>query len=526
MSLMDSFPGTPRGEQESIINRIDDIWNKKGKKYVICQAPTGSGKSFIGATAGLSSKDAPRSTIGMNFGPRVKCSDWTPFGSYVLTTTKQLQDQYIELFPQMSGLKGKGNYVCAEDPMLNAGCAKCRYLEGVMPKCLAKGHCEYLNSYDYAMHNKFTALNYNMYLTLPPHFREKDILICDEASELEDTLVSQYSVDITYKELDRLGVLYSRLPTDNPEHGFLWVSEIMSNLSDALPSQKEILNSKSTTLRSKVTKMREINDSLKSIHSLWNSLEFIIETKPEGVRIMPLKVNSLAQTMFRDANKVLLMSATIINHKKFAETLGIRATEYEFIDVASDFDPKKSPIYVGSAKFDMRYKSIDRELNGMAKAVRELSEIHSKDKGVIHTHSFKITQAIKRVVGNDPRYLFRDKFASNEDILREHYENPNPTVLVSPSLSFGTSLDDDFGRFQIITKMPYLPLSDKRIKTLLNRDYNWYRLKMWTTMIQMSGRCTRSVDDHSETYIFDKSFIEAIGKDESRLPSWFTDRLV
>jgi Rad3-related DNA helicase len=230
--------------------------------------------------------------------------------------------------------------------------------------------------------------------------------------------------------------------------------------------------------------------------------------------------------MFRGIDKVVLMSATIINHAKVAESLGIGRDEYEFIDAKSEFDPKKSPIYTSPAKFDMTYKHIDRSLVKMMDSVLELCDIHKKDNGLIHTHNFKITKALQDAVKGDKRFLFRDKFSTNEDILYEHFNNPEPTVLVSPSLAFGTSLDNEHGRFQIISKLPYLPMSDKRIKLLSKRDFDWYQMKMWIKMIQMCGRCTRSLEDHSSTYIFDKSFLTAIARYEDKLPEWFKARLV
>ena len=49
-------------------------------------------------------------------------------------------------------------------------------------------------------------------------------------------------------------------------------------------------------------------------------------------------------------------------------------------------------------------------------------------------------------------FLFREQTANNEKILKEHFRTSKPTVLVSPSLGFGTDLNAEKGRFQIIVK--------------------------------------------------------------------------
>ena len=149
MSLMDHFPGTPRGDQEAIIDKIQDAFDSD-KKFVICQAPTGSGKSFLGATACLSTSDTPRSMKQARVTPRSHFSrEYSPddkFGGFVLTTSKQLQDQYVGLFPDMTRMKGKNNYPCALNSLYHAGCANCCYIGPQMDKCSMNGDCEYINA--------------------------------------------------------------------------------------------------------------------------------------------------------------------------------------------------------------------------------------------------------------------------------------------------------------------------------------------------------------------------------------------
>ena len=98
--------------------------------------------------------------------------------------------------------------------------------------------------------------------------------------------------------------------------------------------------------------------------------------------------------------------------------------------------------------------------------------------------------------------------------------------LVSPSLTFGTDLNGEKGRFQIIVKTPYPPLSNKRIKKLFDLDKQWYSNKALCALVQTSGRCTRSKVDYAVTYVLDGKARSLISQNKSKLPKHFIERLV
>lgn len=526
MRLIDHFPGTPRPEQEYILNEIEKSF-KSGKRCVIIQAPTGIGKSHIGATLAKSTTKTTHHNIIKDSTPQtLRSFDGTMdySGCFVLTTTKQLQDQYIKTFPESSVLKGKSNYTCSLDPTCDASIAPCTYLSKKMSNCATNLYCPYIEAYRETMLNNFSELNYSLYFLLPEELKKKEILVCDEASEIEDVVLSHFSIRLTYKMLNALGVQYDILKSENSESGYLWVCNLIESITKIVSNANVGKMTLAQVKKHKV--LTNLNEQLKRIMNCWYSCEFIVELKDGGVSIAPLKSDSLARSLFCFGKKLVFMSATIINHQVLAKGLGLNKDEYDFIDVDSTFDVKKSPIYVSPAKYDMRYSKIDTDLPKLVKDVLELCKIHKDEKGIIHTNSFKITNEFKKFVKDDPRFLIREDGVSNEALLREHYENKRPTVLISPSLAFGTSLDNDYGRFQIITKLPYLPISEKRVKMAADKNFDWYQMKMWIKLIQMCGRCTRSSDDYSNTYIFDKSFLSAVKRYHKKLPKWFLERLI
>jgi len=114
----------------------------------------------------------------------------------------------------------------------------------------------------------------------------------------------------------------------------------------------------------------------------------------------------------------------------------------------------------------------------------------------------------------------------NDYILEKHSANDFPTVLVSPSLSYGIDLKGDLAKFQIIVKAAFLPLNDARIKKLFDEDPQWYTNEMLNTLIQACGRGVRSKDDECVTYILDGNITTNVIRNKSILPKYFVERFI
>lgn len=97
---------TPRQAQVYILNKVQEAI-ENGYKYIVIEAPTGVGKSLIAVTI----------------------ARWIG-SSYIITGTKDLQDQYSNEFPFLYTIKGKSGYSCnLKNEQLNTGkytCGSCR----------------------------------------------------------------------------------------------------------------------------------------------------------------------------------------------------------------------------------------------------------------------------------------------------------------------------------------------------------------------------------------------------------------
>jgi Rad3-related DNA helicase len=218
----------------------------------------------------------------------------------------------------------------------------------------------------------------------------------------------------------------------------------------------------------------------------------------------PIDVSVYAESMlFRLGQKVIMMSATILNKDGFCELLGINRDDAAFISMPSPFPVKNRPIFsfpIGK----MSAKEIDQTLPKMAEAVSQILQQHKDEKGIIHCHTFKIANYLKRTLKNR-RILVHDS-TNREAILQKHIKSKKPTVLLSPSMTEGVDLAGDVSRFQVICKIPFPYLGDKLIRKKMNKWKWWYPMKTAKTIMQASGRSIRSDSDYAVTYILDANW--------------------
>ena len=97
-------------------------------------------------------------------------------------------------------------------------------------------------------------------------------------------------------------------------------------------------------------------------------------------------------------------------------------------------------------------------------------------------------------------------------------------MLVASSMDRGIDLPDEACRVQIVLKVPYPSLGDKQVAERLysTRDgKTWYAVEVARSILQMSGRGVRHVDDYCECVILDSSFVGWYGLWQRLLPAWW-----
>ena len=532
---------TPRQIQIESITKIINALNS-GKRFVLLSAPVGVGKQFIAQAIAESARNA-----------------------HIITSSKQLQDQYKNPGGVVD-LRGKGNYKCGINQLMTCESAPCAAMPQIIRQCQARQVCPYINQRNKAMEAPVMLTNYAYYLfarLCGPLSDEKqvtprEVCIMDEAHALEGYLVGFAEIILKPAELkERYGIsdltwFFNGSKNEDMKVLVSMTRAIMARkaewtkdrdniyadngIDENTPMQnisKPILE-KINKISAKVSDIDKVVKKLEIYFERRDLEEWIVESNADEnhLTITPLSARGLFQKFIGEsASKFVFMSATIGSAVEFARELALPADQVEYIEVDSPFSPDMSPIIVLPIG-KMNYQNITATLPKIADAVDHIMDHHKTEKGIIHSVNYRITDDIaKRVKRNRSRLLSRGmdlvnfKFGIKNDVLiKKHMESRTPTVLLSPSMSEGISLDDDLARFQIIVKLPFASMADPRVKAKM-KEGKWYVNQMLKEIMQASGRATRSEEDHSVTYVLDSSFPFFIEQCKNELPKWFVDRI-
>jgi Rad3-related DNA helicase len=246
------------------------------------------------------------------------------------------------------------------------------------------------------------------------------------------------------------------------------------------------------------------------------------------VTLMPLDISGYFDSILDKGSMSLFMSATILSKDYLCRTTGLEPDKVKFIRIEkSDFPVKNRPIRLMNVAW-LNANTMSESMPYIARTVDNIMSMHRNEKGIIHTTSYSQLQFIKDNIGKDnvSRLIETGSSLDRSEVLEKHYSSKKPTVLISPSLHLGVDLKDDFSRFQVIVKVPYPDLTDKRIAKMKERDPKWYTWNTVLRLVQASGRSVRSRDDHATTYILDSSISYLLNSAQDLVPKWFTEAIV
>jgi ATP-dependent DNA helicase DinG len=505
---------------------------KAGKRFVLLECPTGVGKSGIAIT------------LGKYFQARMQ-TPGVRTGTYITTPQKILQAQYENDFADINNVSAKQNYTCVQRPG-NVSCQIGQWMNQIAltysqqasynEECPYKIAKKRFKEGILSLTNVAYMLNNVMYTD---EITKRQLLIVDECHMLESALVEFVAMDFDGVVIEEeLGIDWNTV-TDKTDIAVFtdWVvSTYLPRVKDLVETLKRKIKTYAMKHGSNFDKahMRLLNLSAKydTIECQLNRyLEHFeqkdwvmsVDEMKQIVKIQPIYASKYAEShLFKVADKVLLMSGTILDKEAFCSNLGIKQSEAAFVSLDSPFPKENRPIISMNVGL-MSYNNINATLPKLAAAVREILNSHAKDKGIIHTNSFKIAEYLQKSIGGSRLLLHNSK--NRIQILQEHIDSKYPTVLISPSFTEGIDLFDERSRFQIIAKVPFPFLGDKYVKVKMERIPEWYAWETCKTIIQASGRSVRSVDDHAWTYILDGSFENFFRNNKKLFPQWWKDAL-
>lgn len=497
---------------------IDFIINSK-KKIVVIQAPTGAGKSLIGLCAG-------RVNGSMTY----------------LVSTKSLQTQITDDFPEAVSLFGRSNYRCKHYQRIT-------YDNCPDTECFTV--CEYKRQRNVILESDLRILNYAYFLNEVNYvgrFSDVDMLICDEADMLEHQLSNFINLNISEHQLKSIGAFPPKYKTTVSKYAIIewkeWAGRTTQKIGIKLAPILSSLNSFNKEnmdsddhkelqyLMKQKNKLATLNFKLKLFLKHVDNTWIREEKRTQYGIVHNFTLTWLTQEITKQyflrhiTGKLVLISATFPPMQVLAKTLGVEYSNIEYMELESSFPSKNKPIHLQPVG-TLSYKEYDKHIDKVLDAVKDIVAKYPNDKGLIHTVSYKIRDVVMKV-GNGRFVTHNQKDRLN--VIENFKSSTDPLVLVSPSAERGVSLDNDLCRFIIIVKAPFLSLADKKVQNRLYASGNlgkfWYRADAIMTLVQMAGRGVRNQNDYCDVYVIEKNAVDLIVNNISNVPKSFRECIV
>jgi ATP-dependent DNA helicase DinG len=555
VSLAGSFPyKSMRPFQKEVLDQIE-VALAASKKFIILEAPVGFGKSAVAASLCLHLESA-----------------------YLLTSTMQLQDQYSTDFG-FPLVTGKSNFTCliptASGKHVACSRGRCEadwklsecphYLtfeeyneheqeartSGSKYRRLKDGKlCTYYEQKWNAFRSPVMVANFPFFLTelqYTTDVRRRKLLACDEAHDLEKQLVGSASFSLKKSmlqsfqvEKERGGGSPSVILDKGTEDASAWEEPLLEakqtleffidtylgfdTMQDRVATCKDTLESLDGFIED--FKVHPANWIVNSIRKTVTLDESRSGSSVDEVVFQPLDIGAYTSMLFDRADTILLMSATVFSKEVFCRTLGIPEQEACFIRVKESSFPVENRRIRALNVAQLNRATMDASLESIARAVDEIMTYHTGERGVIHTTSYQQAHYIIEHVSesNRNRFSTTEGTSSRSELLRVHGLT-SESVLISPSLYQGVDLKDDLSRFQVLVKVPYPDLSDRRTKIKLEKNPGWYDWQTALRLVQTYGRSVRSETDHAVTYILDSHFPSFVRNHQDLFPEYFLEAI-
>ena len=535
----------PRDRQVEYIDQIMVAFLDEKNTTVVLSAPTGTGKSIIGAVVAeaIHTIRHPNEYVG---------------ASFMLTATNLLAQQYIETFDDKEHperfhvIKGARNYECnalsapgepadaescaiqlfrkqGQTDIIDTLCAGCEYQKSRLMKTKAR---HLITNYSYFFIDR-------LYAQHPMPLRT--VCIFDEAHLINDLFVEHNAVFVSEKRLQvcaeevtehlKLGntdiFKNIKLIKDHLTAGKIdgtsytkyarALLQIYEDISGAAKAEAErSVRNPSRYLKLNRLSKKYYNLGCKIDDLLRFQYPHVFEHRPKDIKkgqnehemhIKPIFVGEMFQAL-HNAEFNLLMSATI------SEQLTKRTMELpgpvKHIRLDPHFPPENKKV-VFFKPMQLNYSSLKDPANvkRLCASIWQIVNHHTQmgERGVILAPSFVVAQSAAqtlREMGGAYRVFEQERgqpLAEMLDNFRAHKKGP--AVLITPSGFEGMDLPGDLARYVVLVKAPFGSLGDKRVQHICNTYPDIYALDALMTLIQGAGRAVRSVDDWATTYVLD-----------------------
>ena len=526
--------------------------NSGYKKIVLC-APTGVGKSLIGAT------------LSRYFD-----------SSFTVTASKHLQDQYTKELNFLKSVKGKQNFPCLKQmdsekventrkairwglTCENGQCQEivnkngketievCKYkptIKQVEEKSYDSHSCHYyLQKYD-ALVSKHSLWNYHAFFQIMKFnkklfedYLNRKISVFDEAHKIEDQIIQFVGFDIFGGQISECNIQPDRYDFSDLDSMIQLTDDLAYSYANQIKTIKESVAFQNNPDFELITRLeRRYNKAAQAKIDISSDKDNFVVNDPikdlngnfRTISLKPIDISKFVNSFFETEYQIF-MSATI-DKNSFCENMGLKKDDIALVDAP------KSPFPLENRQINLlnirrlSYGSTEEDELEVIKTIDRILDEHSNERGLILTSSVPRCQKIIRHLSAKNTKRIRICHSSNKDgktqdeIISEHASDPT-SVLLSSSLWEGVDLKDDLSRFQIIAKVPYPNYKERRTKAKMEKFPLWYTSQTLTKLLQGFGRSVRNEKDKAVTYVLDTAVNNVFFKGQQMIPKAYYDVL-
>lgn len=546
----------PRDRQVEHINTVLVAFLDEGFTNVILSAPTGTGKSIIGA-------------VVADVVHQVKFPNSKPGASFMLTATNVLAQQYHDTFGDPDNpwegtflqIKGAANYTCEalnlpEEPARADSCSIIAFQKAGMQDMIDKycTRCEYKVSRDMREKSRHLITNYayyfinRMYATHP--LEQRSVCVFDEAHLLNDLFVEHNAIYLSEKRIDKfaeelsehLGVgsasVFSGLKKIKndlvmgkiTDGSFRTHLELLHSVYNDAANALKAMSDRHIRQPSKYLKLQKLSKKFFDLGCKIDDLFIfnypaVFEYKAKDLKkqqneheisVKPIFIGEMFEAL-HNAHHNLLMSATI-SETYAKRTMSLPGTT-KHIRLEPQF-PKENKKVIFFKPQTLNYSTMkDPEvIKKLCATTYQIVKHHTdaNERGIILTPSFAVTQSIAGTLAGakipNLKVFEHQRGEKLAEVLFDFKRHQGQAVLVTPSGFEGIDLPGDLSRYQIIVKMPYASLGDRRIQHICDTYPDIYQLIALMKIVQGAGRSVRSMEDRATTYFLDTAIQRAWSK--------------
>ena len=469
---------------------------KEGAQLVFLDAPTGSGKSLIGELVRRQLKAK----------------------ALYVCSSKGLQDQFVDDFTYGEVIKGRQNYIpmyayegvtCGD--CTGADCAWCEEPRGAS--------CPYIRQRTKALRSNLAVANYSYLLheaNGPAKFTGRDLVIADECDELESELMGFVDFYLGARMLARLGVTAPKKGVHYETIGKWLVDELVPACARRMRRLDERVLEEAREINRLAQLAEDAQWVAKEVGEQW-----VRDNDAGPLVLKPVLVSPYGNRfLWRHGKKWLCMSASIISSQALAEDLGW-PLEHQTVEVPMTFPVANRPVYLTPVADMSRNKW---EIENLARALKAICDRYPNERILVHTVSYRLaTELLARLDVQRPVLSYASS-EGRDDAFRK-YSASNSAVLLAPSMDRGYDFVGDLARVVVIAKVPFPNLGDKQIsaKMRLHGGQNWYKVQTVRTIVQMTGRGVRGIEDWAHSFILDNQFMRIWKESRWLFPKWWKE---